>query len=67
MLGTMQQVIDFPRIACHGPDTLQITPGYERNRSCVQGHVNAGRSRTEQMGPRGDRGSQGSSCAGALG
>jgi radical SAM/Cys-rich protein len=44
------QESDFPAITRKRLDTLQVNVGYTCNQSCVHCHVNAGPSRTEQMG-----------------
>ncbi|MBL8473677.1 MAG: arsenosugar biosynthesis radical SAM protein ArsS [Rhodocyclaceae bacterium] len=41
---------DFPAIARRRPNTLQVNVGYRCNQSCLHCHVNAGPTRTEQMG-----------------
>jgi radical SAM/Cys-rich protein len=40
---------DFPPIARHALDTVQVNVGYVCNQSCVHCHVNAGPTRTEAM------------------
>jgi radical SAM/Cys-rich protein len=42
--------IPFPSIRRGRLDTLQVNVGYRCNQSCVHCHVNAGPSRTEEMG-----------------
>jgi radical SAM/Cys-rich protein len=42
--------IGFPAIRRGRLDTLQVNVGYRCNQSCVHCHVNAGPSRTEEMG-----------------
>jgi radical SAM/Cys-rich protein len=44
------QQSDFPAIVRRPLETLQVNLGYKCNQSCVHCHVNAGPSRTEQMG-----------------
>ena len=41
---------DFPAIARRRLETLQVNVGYKCNQSCVHCHVNAGPTRTEEMG-----------------
>jgi len=40
---------DFPALARHAVETLQLNLGYRCNQSCVHCHVNAGPTRTEEM------------------
>jgi radical SAM/Cys-rich protein len=43
-------VSDFPAIARRRLETLQVNVGYRCNQTCVHCHVNAGPTRTEEMG-----------------
>jgi len=44
------RVSDFPAIARKRLETLQVNVGYRCNQTCVHCHVNAGPTRTEEMG-----------------
>ena len=45
------EVSAFPAIRRRNLETLQVNLGYRCNQSCVHCHVNAGPTRTEEMGP----------------
>ena len=49
MLPRLQET-DFPAIVRKRVEILQVNVGYRCNQTCVHCHVNAGPSRTEQMG-----------------
>ncbi len=44
------EVSDFPALRRERLETLQVNLGYKCNQTCVHCHVNAGPTRTEQMG-----------------
>jgi radical SAM/Cys-rich protein len=44
------EVSDFPALRRENLETLQVNLGYKCNQSCVHCHVNAGPTRTEEMG-----------------
>ncbi|MES2564352.1 MAG: arsenosugar biosynthesis radical SAM (seleno)protein ArsS [Pseudomonadota bacterium] len=46
----LMQITDFPAIRRARLTTLQVNLGYKCNQSCLHCHVNAGPTRTEQMG-----------------